>query len=165
MNPEIIVLRARRQDLTPLAKLIAKATEGKKTPDENEILENFLARSYFIATSDNHLLGAASWGAENLVATVEELYVVSDRVHNVIAPPLLKAIEKAARELFCEVILLAIPVGTPSNQANTYKTLGYEPQPVENLHKYWREVAERILSEGNEVLIKKLRESRVVKPI
>jgi hypothetical protein len=165
VNPEIIVQRARRQDLAPLGKLIAKATGGKKAPEENELLETFLTRSYFIAFSDKHLLGAAGWGAENLVATIEELYVVSDRIHSVVAPPLLKAIEDAATELFCEVVLLAIPADAPGNQLNTYRELGYNPQPVESLHKYWREAAEGLLPEGTTVLLKRLREARVVKPI
>jgi N-acetylglutamate synthase-like GNAT family acetyltransferase len=165
VNPEIVVQRARRQDLASLARLIAKATDGKKTPDETELLENFLTRSYFIASSGKHLLGAAGWGAENLVATVEELYVASDRIHSLVAPSLLKAIEEAADELFCEVVLLAVPANTPEAQFDTYQGLGYEPQPVESLHKYWREEAERLLAEGATVLLKRLREARVVKPI
>jgi hypothetical protein len=165
VKPEIVVQRARRQDIPVLTRLIAKATGGEKTPDESEVIENFLTISYFMALIDRRLLAAAGWGAENLVATVEELYVVSDRIHSLAVPPLLKAIEEAAGELFCEVILLAVPADAPENQISTYRAMGYEPQPVESLHKYWREAAERVLPEGATLLLKKLRETRVMKPI
>jgi hypothetical protein len=165
VKPEIVVQRARRQDIPALARLIAKATGGKKTPDESEVMGNFLTISYFMALSDNRLLAAAGWGAENLVATVEEFYVVSDRIHSLVAPPLLKAIEEAADELFCEVVLLVIPDDAPTDQINTYRALGYDAQPVESLYKYWREAAEKLLAEGGILLLKKQREARVVKPI
>jgi hypothetical protein len=165
VEPEVIVQRAKRQDIPALVKLMTGAVGEEHAPHQAEVMEEFLSRGYMMARSGTRLLGAASWEAENLVATIASLYIVSPRVRQIVMPPLLRAIEEAANELLCEVALLAVPSDTASEVLEFYKSLGYEQQLPEELHKYWREAADSLLKEGDILLVKQLREKRIMHPI
>jgi N-acetylglutamate synthase-like GNAT family acetyltransferase len=163
---EIAVRRARVRDASTIAAFVNRARQGRRKVDELAVIERLGSVGFLLAERDRALVGMLGWRAENFVVRITDFLIglVSERV--TVAQALLAEMERAAAELQCEAALLFLPRPTPSTLVEFCETLGYESKIVADLPRAWRDAALEGGLEGDEmVLVKKLREKRVLRPM
>ncbi len=163
---EITVRRAKVGDAGRIAAFVNRAWQGRMQVDELMVIERFGSVGFLLAERDGNLVGMLGWQAENLVVRVTDFLVgsVSERV--VVGQALFAEMERAAAELQCEAALLFLPRPAPPALVECCRALGYEPQAVIDLLKAWREAArEGRLEYSDTVLVKQLRDTRVLRPL
>ena len=163
---EITVRRAKVRDASGIAAFVNRAWQGRVKVDELTVIERLGSVGFLLAERDGDLVGMLGWRAENLVVRVTDFLVgpVSERV--AISQALLAEMERAAAELQCEAALLFLPCPIPFPLVEFYKMFGYEPQIVADLPEAWRDAArEGQLDVDDDVLVKQLRDTRVLRPL
>ncbi|MGQ9628601.1 MAG: GNAT family N-acetyltransferase [Anaerolineae bacterium] len=163
-RPMVIVRRAKRSDLDIIAGIINTSRKDKPPLNEQEILERFGKKGYWLSFS-TRAAAVAGWQAENLVGCIDEFYIYPAKYLEEVGAPLLEAVEKAAVELQCEAAILFPDEAVSPQVLEFYRRCGYEPRELDELHRYWREVAAEFLEPGKRLLVKQLRESLVTRPI
>jgi hypothetical protein len=78
---------------------------------------------------------------------------------------LLETIEAQAYELSCEVSIIFIDKYHQQEAVEFFVGHGYERHELENLIKIWREVASEFMTEDRSLMLKKLREKRIMQPL
>lgn len=147
------VRKALKKDLSALARLFSLP--------EDKALEKLLNKGYIIALRGQEVVGALGWNAENLVASIEEV-VVNDQELSILKA-MLKTLESEASALMCEIAMVALNPETPL--ARAFEASGYSPADPQKLYRPWREEAQKILREGQTLLIKRIRETIITRPI
>ncbi|MBI5033017.1 MAG: dephospho-CoA kinase [Chloroflexi bacterium] len=160
----IDVRRSRRSDLEVLSIALSKK-ENRATPlTREETLKRFGERGYRIALSDKQIVALLAWEAENLIASVREIWAESADDATLALPRLLQLVESEASELLCEVVFLMLDPGTPEYTLAQLRTAGYEQQDKSSLHKLWSQAVEERLQPGELLWGKQLREQVITKP-
>jgi len=149
----LVARKAYRKDLPAFARFLSIS--------EEEALEKLLQKGYIIALQDEEAVGILGWNAENLVASIEEVIIKNQDLAALGA--MLKALESEASALMCEVAIVALPPQSPMTKA--FESYGYTPAELEKLYRPWREEAQKILREGQTLLIKRIRETIITQPI
>lgn len=165
-QPQLKVRRARPADARRIAAFINSAWKGQKQVDAMAVIERFGSVGFLLAEQDDVLVGMLGWQIENLVARVTDFLIGPGAERESIGQALLTQMEREARVLECEAAILFLPRPTPPALINFYRNFGYEPHLVSELPKAWKEAAqEGGLREHETVMLKKLREKRVLRPI
>jgi N-acetylglutamate synthase-like GNAT family acetyltransferase len=162
----IIVRRAKPSDVDSIVALVNSAWSGEQKIDKMSVIERLGSVGFLIAERDSAIVGMLGWQAENLVVRLTDFLVgsVSDRFD--VGQALLAEMEQAARELECEAILLFMPRPTPPALIEFWESLDYEAQIVADLPRAWQQAAkETQLDDNDTVVLKKLRERRVLRPM
>lgn len=155
---ELQVRRARRSDLEALGIALAKK-EQRPTPfTREEILKRFGERGYRIALADQRIVALAAWEAENLVASVREIWAESAEAATQALPRLFELIESEARELLCEIVLLIVEPGAPEYIVTQAQGSGYQREELNALHKLWRQAIQERMQPNDTLWGKRLRE-------
>ena len=155
---ELQVRRARRSDLEALSIALAKK-EQRPTPfTREEILKRFGERGYRIALADQRIVALAAWEAENLVASVREIWAESAEMATQALPRLFELIESEARELLCEIVLLIVEPGAPEYIVTQAQVSGYQREELDALHKLWRQAIQERMQPNDTLWGKRLRE-------
>ena len=162
----IIVRRAKPSDASRIAAFINRVV-GKQSVDDLTIIESFGDEGFLLAERGDSLVGILGWRAENLVVRVTHLLIWPAAEHITAAPALFSEMENNAASLQCEASLLLSPGSALSpRQIEFFGELGYKPQAVASLPKAWREAArEAKLDDEDPVLVKQLRDRRVLRPL
>jgi len=158
------VRRARRKDIPAIAAIIQRVKPGGARVTTEEVQSRLFEKGYWVAIS-RKAGGVAGWQAENLVTCIEDFYVYPVSYYSQVGGPLLETIENEARQLSCEVAIVFVDEGMPAPVEEFFRTHGYERQTMDELHKIWREVASEIIGEGRFMMVKKLLERRVMRPL
>jgi ribosomal protein S18 acetylase RimI-like enzyme len=160
---KVIVRRAKRKDI-PAITFIMNGLLGKGTFTEEDAMQKIFEKAYWVAGGEK-AGGLAGWQAENLVACIDEFYVYPPGYWEEIGGPLLETIEAQAYELVCEVSIVFIDKYHPQEAVEFFASHGYERQELEDLIKIWREVASEFMTEDRFLMLRKLREERIMQPI
>ncbi|MDE3089201.1 MAG: dephospho-CoA kinase [Chloroflexota bacterium] len=160
---KVEVRRARRSDLDALAVTIAKIGNRAQPLSRADTLKRLGERGYRIAIADGRIVALAAWEAENLVATVREIWAEPGDTSPRAIPQLFALIEGEAKALQCEVVLLLIDENALTISAEAL-ALGYEQQELQTLHSVWQVVATERLHAGDQVWVKRLRTEITTKP-
>jgi dephospho-CoA kinase len=159
------VRRTRRGDLNALAVAIAKRENRPQPLSHEEAVKRFGSGGYRIAIGDGRIVAFAAWEAENLVATVRELWAESSYIALLALPQLLALIENEAQELLCEVIVIFVEPGAPLHITEQPRASGYQLVEVNNLHPVWQMIVHERLKLGERIMVKRLREEMITKPM
>ena len=160
------VRRGMPSDAAAIAGFIKQASAGKINLSRGEVMAAFGDKAYFLADYNGHLSALAGWKVENLVARVDEVYVNTQAPLDRLVPPLIDAVENAARELQSEAALVFVPSRLAGATGQALASRGFAPQPPDQLGvAAWREAAKESMPAGSAMLFKKLREDRVLRPI
>ncbi|MDY7080538.1 MAG: hypothetical protein SXV54_26965 [Chloroflexota bacterium] len=163
---EITVRRAKPSDAGKIAAFVNRAWGGQVKVDQMEVIERFGNVGFLLAEWGDTLLGMLGWQAENLVVRLTDFLIGAASERVAVSQALLSEMERAAGELQCEAALLFPPRPAPAALVEFYETLGYEHRVVGDLPKAWQEAAhEGQLEKSDSVLVKKLREKRVLRPM
>ncbi len=157
------VRRARADDAGAIGNFLSKATRGRVAVPYEQVVERLGSKAYFLATTDQ-IVALAGWRVENLVGRIDDLVIYPAAARPTAGRVLLEQIEKEARKLECEVLLLYIPVNAAQAAIVLYQSLGYQRRLLEDIPIPWRQAIEEFPGENHFVMAKQLREL-VTKPI
>ncbi len=160
---DVEVRRAKRADLQALSNAISKLENRQQPMTRAEALRRLGEGGFRIAVVGDRIVGLATWTAENLVATVREIWTESPEVTPIVLPKLLTLIEGEANALFCEVVLLLIDQSAMTLAAEAQSS-GYEKRELSTLHPMWRSVVSERLQPADAIWLKQLREEVTTKP-
>ena len=163
VKKEVIVRRSKRRDI-PAITVIINGLLGEGTFTEDDVMQKIFEKAYWVAVGEK-AGGLAGWQAENLVACIDEFYVYPPGYWEETGGPLLETIEAQAYELSCEVSIIFIDEYHPQEAIEFFVSHGYERHELENLIKVWREVASEFMTEDRSLMLKKLREKRIMQPL
>ena len=109
--------------------------------------------------------GLSGWRAENLVMCIDDFYVYPPSFYAQVGGPLLETIEAEARALSCEVAIAFLDEGIAPEAIAFFKAQGYQRRGLDALYRIWREVAEEFLTGNRFMMIKQLRQDRIMRPL
>jgi dephospho-CoA kinase len=165
-NPdEVSIRRAKREDLNRMADLIATGTKGAIRPDLSEMMESLFSRAYLVAQVNDHVVGMIGWQTENLVAGLQDFYVLRDELWATLGQRMLDKVHDEVHSLSCEVSLVFVANQTGKKPIEFLESQGYEVFESKNLIPDWREAAVEWQPENSVLLYKKLREQRIMVPM
>ncbi len=164
---DVRVKRGMPNNAQAIAAFITKHS-GKDT-NRMDVMMSFGQKSYLIAENKtDDVVAVLGWQIENLITRADEFYIeASVSTPNVIAA-LVQAIENASEELQSEVSFVFLPTTTPSETVKAFIAYEYTLTGIRDIKvPAWREAVQETLSEQDnvQILMKKLREDRVLKPI
>ncbi|MBZ0290527.1 MAG: dephospho-CoA kinase [Anaerolineae bacterium] len=163
----IHVKRGMPSNAEVIANFISQ-TSGKAV-NRMDVMMAFGQKSYLLAQdATDNLLAVLGWQVENLITRVDEFYIASGAPATAVVNGLVVAIEAASKDLQSEVAYIFLPNGTSADTVQTFVKNGYEATTVEQIKiPAWREAVQEIISDNKsaQILSKKLREDRVLKPI
>ena len=160
---EGIVRRAKRRDI-PAITVIMNGLLGKGTFTKDDVMQKIFEKAYWVAVGEK-AGGLAGWQAENLVTCIDEFYVYPPGYWEEIGEPLLETIEAEAYKLSCEVSIIFVDKYHPREAVEFFASHGYERQELEDLIKIWRGVASEFMTEDRFLMLRKLREKRIMQPL
>ena len=161
---EVHVRRAKRKDVPTIAAIIQRVKPGGAHVTTEEVQARLFEKGYWIAIS-RKAGGIAGWQAENLVTCIEDFYVYPMGYYPQVGEPLLEAIEREAHQLSCEVAIVFLDEGMPKSVEDFFQAHGYKRQTMDELHKIWREVVSELIGEGRFMMVKKLLERPIMRPM
>jgi len=160
----VTVRRAKRQDVRTLAAIMKGTMRWRPPPKTDEVLEMLFDKGYWLAMSRKGG-GLSGWRAENLVMCIDDFYVYPPQYHTQVGGPLLETIETEAKALSCEVAIAFLDRRVAPETVRFFQANGYERQEIADLYSVWREVAQEFLTDERFMMVKKLREKRIMRPL
>jgi GNAT superfamily N-acetyltransferase len=160
----VTVRRAKRQDLRVLAAIMRGTVRWRPPPSEAEVLDMLFDKGYWLAMSRKGG-GLTGWRAENLVMCIDDFYVYPPQYYPQVGGPLLETIETEARALSCEVAIAFLEEQIAPEAIDFFTEQGYEPRGLDALYNVWREVAQEFLTGSRFMMVKQLREDRIMRPL
>ncbi len=162
-TPPLKVRRARPDDAGAIGNFLSKATRGRLVVPYEAVVERLGSKAYFLATQDQ-IVALAGWRAENLVGRIDDLVIYPGTARPTAGRALFEQIEKEARKLECEVLLLYVPLIAAQSAVVFYQSLGFVRRLMDDIPVPWRQAAEEFVGTSHFVMTKQLREL-VTKPI
>ncbi len=162
-TPPLKVRRARPDDAGAIGNFLSKATRGRLVVPYEGVVERLGSKAYFLATQDQ-IVALAGWRAENLVGRIDDLVIYPGTARPTAGRALFEQIEKEARKLECEVLMLYVPLIAAQSAVVFYQSLGFVRRLMDDIPVPWRQAAEEFAGTSHFVMTKQLREL-VTKPI
>ena len=162
---DIIVRRARPSDVPSILLLIQRATAGAVKIKRGELLIALGDRGYLIGQQGADISAVVGWNSENLIARIDQIYVYPPEAAGVAGPAVLQEIEETAVSLMCEVILAFPPNGIAPAVLKLFLDKQFEEVDLARLPDAWQSATADSQPENTFILMKKLRDTRVMKPI
>jgi N-acetylglutamate synthase-like GNAT family acetyltransferase len=163
VDTPIKVRRARPDDAGAIGNFLSKATRGRVVVPYDDVVERLGSKAYFLATTDE-IVALAGWRAENLVGRVDDLVIYPGSARPTAGRALFEQVEKEARKLECEVLLLYVPINAAQAAVVFYQSLGYQRRLINDIPVPWQQAVDEFPGETHFVMAKQLREL-ITKPI
>jgi ribosomal protein S18 acetylase RimI-like enzyme len=160
----VTVRRAKRGDVRTLAAIMKGTMRWRPPPTQEQVLEMLFDKGYWLALSRKGG-GLTGWRAENLVMCIDDFYVYPPQFYPQVGGPLLETVETEAKALSCEVAIVFLETRITPAAIRFFESRGYERQELSQLFSVWREVAQEFLTDTRFMMVKKLRERRIMRPL
>ena len=164
-SEDIILRRAKRENLPGMAKLIEVGTRGAIAPDLRDMMELLFSRAYLVALVNNHAIGMIGWQTENLVAGLQDFYVLRDDLWDSVGQVMLEKVHQEIDNLSCEVSLVFVLKTAGQKSVKFLESQNYRQYESKKLIQDWREAAVEWQPENSLLLYKKIREHRIMVPM
>jgi len=162
---ELSVQRAGPRQAAEIAELINHLSAGEKKLTRKDIMQAFGEKAFLLLKHNEKPAGLVGWKVENLIARTDDVYLDSSLPFGPALQLLMEEVEKASKELQCEISLLFLPADKV-RQEDSLKLLGYEVRSVKSLGvSAWQEAAVESMPAGSVMLFKQLRQDRVLRPV
>jgi len=162
---ELVVQRAGPRQASEIAAFITQLSGGALEFQREDVMEAFGDKAFLLLKKDGKLLGLTGWQVENLVARIDDIYLGPDFPHVEAFQALTLEVERASKELQCEIALVFLP-DNYSQQEKTLNNLGYYKRSPESLKvRAWQEAANESMPAGTLMYFKQLRKDRVLRPV
>lgn len=163
---DVVVRRARARDAERVAAFFNRAMGGRVAVDAQAVTERLGDVGLLLAERGDVLKGVMGWNVENLVVSVTDMLIWPARERESVGRVLFNVMEASAADLQAEAALLLLPPHQIPDVLDYCQALGYGLRRVDELPRAWRDVARRAGREEEEqVLVKRLRSNRVVRPL
>ncbi len=159
----IIVRRARPDDVPAIVDLVNLASRGRVTPEQDQLLLDLGERGYLIGQQGDEISAIAGWYTEDLVASIDFIYVHPSTAIPVTGAAVLQEIELTANELICEVILAMLGDDGSAEMRELLISRGFSYVVPESLPRVWQAAVRDALQPAATVLMKVLRDTRQVR--
>ena len=164
---QVTVKRGMPSNADIIANFINKSTN--KNVNRMDIMMAFGQKSYLLAHgAGDQVLALMGWQVENLITRVDEFYISEGIAPESVVEAMVAAVEEASKALQSEVGFIFLPASASASLVQPFKKHGYEATTIEQIKiPAWREAVQEMVSANNnlQILHKKLREDRVLKPI
>lgn len=162
---EMAVQRARPRQADEIALFINRMSEPRRNLTRDDIMADFGEKAFLLLRIDHKLVGLVGWQVENLVARTDEVYLDPSVPFAEAVQVLIGEVERASRELQCEVALLFLPPSL-ARQYAIWNALGYQTRSISSLGvRAWQDAAVESMPAGTVLLFKQLRKDRVLRPV
>jgi dephospho-CoA kinase len=162
---ELAVQRARPRQASEIAALITRLSAGKRKPGREDVMAAFGEKAYLLLNLGERTVGLMGWQVENLVARTDEVYIEPTIPFVEAMRALVEEVERASRELQCEVALMFLPSDLASRK-EVWENLGYQERSIPSLLiRAWEEAAAESMPSGSTLFFKQLRKDRVLRPV
>lgn len=162
---EISIQRAKRNHLPDMAELISVGTQGAIAPDISDMMESLFSRAYIVAMIGDQVVGMIGWQAENLVAGLQDFYILRDDLWPVVGQKMLEKVHEEVDNLSCEVALVFVLNQAGTKPVEFLESQGYEVSESKSLIPDWQQAAVEWQPEDSILLYKKIREQRIMVPM
>lgn len=162
---DVTLRRAKRDDLEAMANLLSVGTQGALSPDISDMMEALFSRAYMVATLGDHTIGMIGWQTENLVAGVQDFYVLRPDMWESVGKAMLQKVHEEIDKLSCEVSLIFVLKQAGVSPIEFLQSQQYEQSDANKLVQDWREAALEWQLENSVMLYKKIREQRIMVPM
>ncbi|MBN1314736.1 MAG: hypothetical protein JXA42_04690, partial [Anaerolineales bacterium] len=159
----VSIRRGAPRDAAALADFFNRSDANKPPMSRPQMLASFGDQGYMLAINDGAIVATASWNTENFIACIYKVLV--DPHDLSIGQAVLESVCQAATELMCEVALLFYRPDTPVHSRDLYLSSGFESVALDDLISAWKKAARASMPAGSLIMVRKLRESRVMRPI
>jgi dephospho-CoA kinase len=162
---EWVVQRARPRQSNEIAQFIREHSNGMRKLVASDIMAAFGEKAFLLLKRDAQICGVAGWKVENLVACTDEIYLDQHTSFLEGMRFLLEEVERASKELQCEISLLFLKPEISQHEQLLNK-LGYQARTIESLGVHaWEEAALDTLRPGYKMFFNQLRQDRVLRPV
>ena len=165
MSEEITIWRAKPRDVDAMLGFMNQEHRGKPKVGRIQLLQSFSEHGYMLAEVDGELYGAVGWNTEDFIARIRQVIICPAALRGTAGKALLEAVCQSAYELMCEVALLFPPLDVSDRARSFYSSCGFEEVALDDLIPAWRRAAQQSMPEGSLVMMRKLREKRVMRPV
>lgn len=160
------LVRGKPGDAEDIATFLNMMRPGDEQVGRMDVMMAFGQKAYHMVKADGVLIGLGGWQVENLITTVDEFYLRQGIPAPQVVAMLIEAIEKASADLQSEVALFFVAKDIGGEVVQVISDAGYDAaEPSEIRVPVWREAAEQLQPKDTQLLTKRLREDRVMKPI
>jgi dephospho-CoA kinase len=165
ISGEMAVQRAVPGQAAEIAEFINRRSNGSKKLSRDDIMAAFGEKAFLLLRLEGKLVGLVSWQVENLVVRTIDIYLEADVPAREALRLLTEEIERASRELQCEIALIYLSPELARRQ-DVWRNLGYQPRTVQSLGvRAWQEAAVESMPSGTTLYFKQLRRDRVLRPV
>lgn len=131
-----------------------------------DVMTAFGEKSYMLAEMNGKIMGVTGFQVENLITRVDEFLLLPDAPVDTIARALIQAVEDASKELQSEVGFIYLPLNAPAQIVQAFTSSGYERMEIDAIKvPAWRDAAQESQPPNTQIMAKKLRADRVLKPL
>jgi dephospho-CoA kinase len=162
---DISLRRAKRGDLKSMAGLISAGTNGALKLDINDMMEALFSRAYLVALAGDHVVGMIGWQTENLVAGLQDFYMLRENLWPSAGKKMLKRVHDEINSLSCEVALFFVLNQAGAKPIEFLESQEYQQARSQKLIPDWQEAALEWQPENSVLLYKKTREQRIMVPM
>ncbi len=161
----ITIRRAKRGDLGAMAELITAGTKGAVSLDVNDMMESLFSRAYIVALAGDHVVGMAGWQTENLIAGLQDFYVLRDDLWVSTGLKMLDVVHEEINNLSCEVALCFVLKQAGSVPIEFLESQDYQQSSGRSLIPDWQDAVSEWQPHDSILLYKKTREQRIMVPM
>jgi len=165
VDEEFEIRRAGPQDVDAMTVFINQAQSNEPEIDHVQLLQSFGEQGYMLAKAQDEIRAVIGWNTEDFIGRVREVFLEPSDEGSAAGFQLLETVCQAAHELMCEVALLFYPPDISDQEKQIFQACNFEPTELDELISAWRKSAEQSMPEGSLVMVRKLREERVMRPI
>ncbi len=162
---ELVVVRGKPRHSAEIAEMINRITKPLQPVKEEDVMAEFGEKAFLLVQRAEKLVAALGWQVENLVARASGIVIEPSLPAADVLPLLIAEMERASKDLQCEVALVYAPNDLAKLDSLWHK-MGYlRRTPQELSVQEWQEAARESVQLGTTLFFKQLRQERVLRPI
>jgi len=157
------IRRGMPKNAEEIARLLNQGMD--KNLSRTDVMMAFGEKSYLLAEVEGKTVGLAGFQVENLITRMDEFVVIPEAPIGPVTEGLVGAVEESSKELQSEVGFMFLPQNANA-MIQAFVDQGYEMTTLEAIKvPAWREAATESQPPNTQILTKKLRAERVLKPL
>ena len=165
MNDPFTLRRAGPRDVDRMVAFLNRALRGKPKTNRRQVLESFGEQGYMLGEAGGEIQAVIGWNTEDFIARVRQVVIYPARLRRTVGRATMEAVCQAAYELMCEVALLFPPEDASGRARTFFRSCRFQTTAIDDLIPAWRRAAQASMPDGTFVMVRKLREKRVMRPV
>lgn len=165
MIADLRVRRARLADAQAIADFVNAANPNDNPVLRQDVAKRFGQVGFIIAQHEAETVGLLGWQVENLVVRVTDFIISSSVDRAVTSRELIAMMEEQGGVLQAEAVLLILPRQPSPELVAFWQAFGYEFQQIGELEGPWREAAAEWGMQDHGVMVKRLRNDMIQRPM